>query len=365
MRSQSLLEGVSPMDEFRYGIHHFKWLKDDNHNSLIEPKELMIKEEGEWIMFNNSKNNSQKKFVETIVYRRQERFFESDSYIYKKTKTRTLKLYVDYPEDWKPEDRRPVIVWFFGGGWNVGNVLHLKPQSEYFAKRGVVGIRVDYRINIRDGVSDGGYTSTLDAKTAIRWIKKNAPLLGIDPSKLITAGASAGGHLAIASQLPNINDPQDDLSISTKACAMLLQNPYVVKANPKSWVFQLDFHSLPPMWVAYGMKDHQAYTDNPAQERTKLNGESFIKRLVAPHKVFLKEGATHGFCSSPTYLGSSTLDAAAFLQKIGILPKGEAPLPTVTMSVMQTNLNKAILQKKAKLNVPKVGVAVHKSMQSH
>ena len=37
--------------------------------------------------------------------------------VYKSTKQGDLHLNIYKPEDWKPGDSRPVIVFFFGGGW--------------------------------------------------------------------------------------------------------------------------------------------------------------------------------------------------------------------------------------------------------
>lgn len=364
--TQKNIEGVFPGEDFTYGIHQFKWMDDTNANQIMEIDEVQLKRNNQWTNFNSSNKKEQLLFNETIVYRRQQRFFESDCYVYKKTDTRDLMLYVDYPQDWKKSDKRPAIIWFFGGGWNTGNVLHLKPQSDYFTSRGVLGIRVDYRVTIRDGFKDGGYTSTMDAKTAVRWVKKNASSLGIDPDRIILAGASAGGHLALATQISTLNDMGDDTSITTSTAAMILQNPYVVKLNPKSWIFQLDFKELPPVWVAYGTNDQAAYIDDPKQKKTKMNGETFIKKLTNPHKTFIQEGAGHGFCSFRKYITETTLDADTFLQKEGVLNKGKANSVNITLqNDLKAELNKKIAKGELPLTVPKTGIPVHSSIITH
>jgi len=38
----------------------------------------------------------------------------------------------------KKEDKRPAIVFFFGGGWTSGTVKQFEPQAEYLASRGMV-----------------------------------------------------------------------------------------------------------------------------------------------------------------------------------------------------------------------------------
>jgi len=75
-----------------------------------------------------------------------------------------LHINLFYPENHQKSDTRPAIVFFFGGGWN-----QTSPQ---------------------ECVKDG--------KSAIRWLKTNASDYGIDPSKIIAGGGSAGGHVAAA-----------------------------------------------------------------------------------------------------------------------------------------------------------------------
>lgn len=41
----------------------------------------------------------------------------SETLVYKRAGSMPLKLYVEKPADWKASDKRPAIVFFFGGGW--------------------------------------------------------------------------------------------------------------------------------------------------------------------------------------------------------------------------------------------------------
>ncbi len=144
----------------------------------------------------------------------------------------------------------------------------------------------------------------------------------------MTGGDSAGGHLAIATQIKDLNDPSDDLTISTKVSALLLHNPYVVLINPKSWIYQIDFKTLPAVWVAYGLKDKAAYNDDPSSKRTERNGESFVKELTAagiPLRTYIKADGAHGFCSGGVHVSPSTLDKDDFLQQLKLIPEGKLP----------------------------------------
>ena len=74
-------------------------------------------------------------------------------YVYKIIGERKLKMHVDFPPGWKETDTRPVIVFFHGGGWKGGSVVAFAHQAEYFAGRGLVCARVEYRILSKDGVT--------------------------------------------------------------------------------------------------------------------------------------------------------------------------------------------------------------------
>ncbi len=43
--------------------------------------------------------------------------YAGETVTYKTVESRDLKLFIDRPADWKASDKRPAIVFFFGGGW--------------------------------------------------------------------------------------------------------------------------------------------------------------------------------------------------------------------------------------------------------
>jgi len=140
-----------------------------------------------------------------------------------------LKLYVFEPEGWNKNDKRPAIVLFFGGGWTGGSPGQFLQQGKYLASRGMVAIAADYRVASLHGVK--AVDCVRDAKSAIRYVRKNAARLGVDPERIAAGGGSAGGHLAAAcGTLEEFDEPGEDLSISCKPNALVLFNPAVVLA---------------------------------------------------------------------------------------------------------------------------------------
>lgn len=144
--------------------------------------------------------------------------------LYRKTPEGELFLHLFYPPDWNKGDARPAIVFFFGGGWKNGAYTQFVPQAEYFASRGLVTASADYRISSKHKTTPDKCVE--DAKSAIRWVRRHAKELGVDPNRIIASGGSAGGHLAAATALLDRFDAaDDDLSISCTPNALVLFNP--------------------------------------------------------------------------------------------------------------------------------------------
>lgn len=87
----------------------------------------------------------------------------------------------------------PVVVYIHGGGWRNG----IKNQGYGFLKPLVLsgkcaGVTINYRLSQEATWPAQGH----DVKAAIRWIKANASVYGLDPDRIAMCGFSAGGHLA-------------------------------------------------------------------------------------------------------------------------------------------------------------------------
>jgi acetyl esterase len=94
---------------------------------------------------------------------------------------------------------RPAILFFFGGGWTHGTPVQFYPECAHFAERGFVAISADYRVKSTHGTTS--FESAEDARDAFGWVRAHASELGIDPARIVLAGASAGGHLAAVTAL--------------------------------------------------------------------------------------------------------------------------------------------------------------------
>lgn len=145
-----------------------------------------------------------------------------------------LELNVFFPEDWKAGDRRPAIVFFFGGGWVGGTPAQFFPQSRYLASRGMVSISAQYRTRSSHGTSP--MECVADGKSAVRWIRQHASELGVDPDRIAAGGGSAGGHVAATTGVIDGLDEQDeDGSVSSTPNALVLFNPATDISGIRRW----------------------------------------------------------------------------------------------------------------------------------
>lgn len=140
-----------------------------------------------------------------------------------------LNAYVYEPAGHQASDRRPAIVFFFGGGWTGGSPSQFQHQCAYLATRGLVAITADYRVASRQPVK--AVDCVRDAKSAIRWVRQNAARLGIDPDRIAAGGGSAGGHLAACTGvIADLDEAGEDRNVSSRPNALVLYNPALVLA---------------------------------------------------------------------------------------------------------------------------------------
>jgi acetyl esterase len=98
------------------------------------------------------------------------------------------------PAGSSPSDRLPVLVYFHGGGWVIGNLDSHDGTARWLANRADVAVAsVDYRLGPEHVFPD----AVDDCWAATTWVAGvGADELGIDPDRLVVGGDSAGGNLA-------------------------------------------------------------------------------------------------------------------------------------------------------------------------
>ncbi len=208
----------------------------------------------------------------------------------------------------------PLLVFFHGGGWVIGDLeSHDRPARALAKAAGCIVVAVDYRLAPEHKFP----TAAEDAYAATHWAAENAAALGADPNRIAVGGDSAGGNLAAVVALmardrggpplrlqlliyPVTNYSYDTGSYSENADGYLLTRDSMVwfwdhylKApedgtNPCASPLQaLDLHGLPPALVVTAEYD-------PLRDE----GEAYAGRLRqagVPVESTRYPGMIHGF----------------------------------------------------------------------
>ena len=112
-----------------------------------------------------------------------------------------------YLNVWTPAKRKdknlPVLVYFYGGGNVAGDASEYRYDGESMAKKGIVVVTTNYRLNIFGNLAHpeltaeapykaSGNYGQLDQNMALQWVQQNITAFGGDPNQVTIAGESAG-----------------------------------------------------------------------------------------------------------------------------------------------------------------------------
>jgi acetyl esterase/lipase len=105
--------------------------------------------------------------------------------------TRRLKLDVYLPPRADPHVAAPGVLVVRGGGWRVGDKEFFGFIAGQLAKEGFVAASIEYRT-----VQEAKFPAPEhDVKAAVRWLRANAAMYGVNPNAIGAIGGSAGAHL--------------------------------------------------------------------------------------------------------------------------------------------------------------------------
>lgn len=265
---------------------------------------------------------------------------KTEERVFKHTPQGDLKMHLFLPAE--AGEKRPGIVFFFGGGWKSGSYLQFVPQATYLASRGMVAACADYRISSVHKTTPDKCVE--DAKSAMRWMRAHAEELGLDPARLIAGGGSAGGHLAAATALvPGFDAQGEDIAISCKPSALVLFNPAlnltnidgreIPGANGNNIAKEISptlflSKDAPPAILFFGTEDKLGAHGTEYLEKAKALG--------AKAELWMAAGVAHGFFNRSPWTEVTVRQADEFLASLGYL----AGAPTVKLPASAPSLQK-------------------------
>ena len=112
-----------------------------------------------------------------------------------------------YLNVWAPamarQERLPVMVWIYGGGFVAGSTSEPRQEGENLSKKGVVVVSCNYRLDVfgffshpelakESGRDAAGNYGLMDQVTALQWVRRNIAAFGGDPENVTIFGESAG-----------------------------------------------------------------------------------------------------------------------------------------------------------------------------
>jgi acetyl esterase len=231
--------------------------------------------------------------------------------VYKTVDTFKLKVDIFYTSQSFERENNTAIVFFHGGGWAYGTPGEFFTTCERYAKMGIVTFSVDYRLSIENGITPSKtispIESVMDAKSAMRWVRENSGKFHIDRNKIVAAGQSAGGHLALSTaMIEDYNEKSDNLSISCSPNAVLLFSACVnavegwcdrLLADRRNKIWSISpAHNvkkgLPPMIEFHGTDDEQVpkWTVQFFENAMKKEGNYFEQHMFEGRKHYLGDG---------------------------------------------------------------------------
>jgi len=202
---------------------------------------------------------------------------------------------------------RPLIIWMHGGGFKFGSktAKGVELWSKTFAQRGYVCASINYRLSKKnplfhfDELLKSSYYAVQDAKLAIEYFKRNAARYHIDPDKIILAGNSAGGIIALQAAYSSNAELADLAKISNDSAAV--NDPHgraKVAAVINFWgaIYNLDWlkNARVPIVSALGSNDGLVA---PTHKTAPLFGGEDIHdkatTLGIPNELKIFEGYSH------------------------------------------------------------------------
>ena len=210
----------------------------------------------------------------------------------------------------------PVVIVIHGGGFNDGDKARQREISTVtdLVRGGFAAMSINYKLWNKGIKSPTWPQSLYDAKTAVRWLRKNAATYGIDPDRIGALGGSAGGNLAAMLALTGPKDgldPKEPLGdVSAKiSCAVNMygavdspnyhdmkmfgktraEDPAVyAKASPVNYADKGDA----PMLIIHGTADDVVDHSQSVTLAAKLKEEGveheFVSIPDAPHSFDLQ-----------------------------------------------------------------------------
>ncbi len=193
----------------------------------------------------------------------------------------------------------PVVVFFYGGGWNSGDKSSYKFVGAALASAGYIAVLPNYTLYPKARFP----RFMQDAARAVAWARDHAAEWGGDPANLYVAGHSAGAHIAIMLALDEEYLKQVGGSTQWLRGAIGLSGPYDFLPFTEPYLNDLfgpesSFASSQPINFIRTDAPRVLLMHGTADRRVSVNNthslEKALRAVGAPVTAIYFAGANHG-----------------------------------------------------------------------
>jgi acetyl esterase/lipase len=209
-----------------------------------------------------------------------------------------------------PDDRDslvPALILMHGGGFAEGskNDERIAEYAEFFAARGHAAFAINYRLTHDEppapaywestSFSSAAHAAMVDAKAAIRYVRANAAMYGVDPNRIAFLGESAGAIAGVTAAVTASNQfasDGDDFPIpafNNPSTSSALQAHLHFWGSADHVLLNIDAND-PPVMIVHGTDDDTPLATFAAAERF----HAALELWGIPHEFYEAEGFGHG-----------------------------------------------------------------------
>lgn len=238
----------------------------------------------------------------------------------------TLRMDVYMPTE--TGERRPAVIFAFGGGFRGGsrNERLYASYMSFLAENGVVAISTDYRTTLYKNLellktAEGtvkAYASAIadavsDFFTATHYVIRNAEKLGVDPDKIIASGSSAGAITALQAEYSLCNGVATILPVDFRYAGVISFAGAILSQGAFAWATKPC-----PMQLYHGDVDHNVPFSTLSAGPVSLCVSETIAKSLADNAIacefYTFAGVDHRISNSP--MADNLYDILGFIKRI-------------------------------------------------
>jgi acetyl esterase/lipase len=248
---------------------------------------------------------------------------------------RDLGIDIFWPDS---DEKAAAVVLLHGGGWMAGHRSDMHKYAKILRREGFLAICAEYRLT-----GEAPWPAQiLDVKDIIRWVRRNADWLHINPEKIALQGFSAGAHLALLAAATadragfGAAEPHADGSAAVAAVVSFFGPPdfsrelspvrvppiaslfgaegnedVALEASPQHHIRQ----GFPPTFLLSGMADPIIHYQRI------LDFFSALAAVDTKVDLHLYHGHSHEFAALPSMIEAVQAEVALFLSRAVVDPQ--------------------------------------------